>query len=1121
MIDHQDITLVLKEIISRGIEKDILPLLEPIFDSFNNENDDIAAGNKEFRQPFTVMELLAPIFKHKLVLTKQNLKFISLLDKEKILELEPTKLIISFCYPQMMEYEGIIYAKVENDLFGLLRLCDLFTIDLWNDTTVSLIQKGLLDENEIKYALLLLKRLRPEMNDFFILFETIQEPYIHLIIPQLKLLEEIPHPWNIIILKKGLQNSSFPVRKRLVQHILSLDIQDKEFQKELLIYLDKPAFYQMLASNIECEFGDLVANYVCGLKDLKMVLSVLPLITTRIPVLFYLEGLKAYVTESTIELQIDENDLQNIYLLLKKDMHFFKHLNLKQILAEALLPILKLYKQYTALYLACIHLSGCLIEFPETEIQKIMKEFINAANPFESEKQGIEILSRYGVTTDRLNSPYEPKKYLLMKLSTNNQHLREFVRNEIQHSNDLEIIKECFGTVDKYQLEINVGNKYYPEYVGLHCLYYRLIHNPEIEIPKSILKLVGDKEFNITKYKVLEFMQLEYQEMIDLLDGSTSYTAGYLFRSIYKQSLTVEQLETILDIGIRIIDESWTTKDFPFLLETFTKIAFQKPELQKIMWDRYLKWGETRFGIVPLASKEMHGVNKDILVEMCLYGPTREQDILDQKHESLIALKQKLPFFSSDEISEIKDTAEWNFYNLDYTVRIRANTILNNTNDTMLIYSLLNKLENAKFINSKEHKRNLRIWQSVHLLFDSDFTDLDLLLKLMIKESIAQTRVFIEWIIARLVITNTQLYLPKIIELVRDGQRAHTIGSLFSILLMIFNATSEKIYVAEQIYTLYPWLTNNHFNIRVMAQYIISTVYNELKDGEEHIKTVVEYINHHNDIQKHLQKCRDYYFTSGFHALKDLNLEFLFNNVIEILELDNEERISCTAFIRMDPDGRVKSGYEGRLGKRVEASKSERLKQERTKKEHVEIETNILQKKIVPWEKITNLDFTQKQDNARRNPLVVVASLIEKAPNLGGLCRTLETFNAELLVMDNLNALKDPNFIASCVSADKWMPIKQVKTPDLTEYLLQLKQAGYSLIGVEQATHSVSLEKFKFPKKSVLVLGKEREGIPPALLVLMDYIVEIPQYGLIRSLNVHVSGSMIIWEYVKQQVIQK
>lgn len=44
----------------------------------------------------------------------------------------------------------------------------------------------------------------------------------------------------------------------------------------------------------------------------------------------------------------------------------------------------------------------------------------------------------------------------------------------------------------------------------------------------------------------------------------------------------------------------------------------------------------------------------------------------------------------------------------------------------------------------------------------------------------------------------------------------------------------------------------------------------------------------------------------------------------------------------------------------------------------------------------------------------------------------------------------------------------------------------------------------------------EREGIPVDLIQLLDMCIEIPQRGLIRSLNVHVSGAILIWEYSKQ-----
>ena len=46
--------------------------------------------------------------------------------------------------------------------------------------------------------------------------------------------------------------------------------------------------------------------------------------------------------------------------------------------------------------------------------------------------------------------------------------------------------------------------------------------------------------------------------------------------------------------------------------------------------------------------------------------------------------------------------------------------------------------------------------------------------------------------------------------------------------------------------------------------------------------------------------------------------------------------------------------------------------------------------------------------------------------------------------------------------------------------------------------------------------SNEREGIPVDLIHYVNDCVEIPQLGVVRSLNVHVSGAIVIWEYMKQ-----
>ena len=126
------------------------------------------------------------------------------------------------------------------------------------------------------------------------------------------------------------------------------------------------------------------------------------------------------------------------------------------------------------------------------------------------------------------------------------------------------------------------------------------------------------------------------------------------------------------------------------------------------------------------------------------------------------------------------------------------------------------------------------------------------------------------------------------------------------------------------------------------------------------------------------------------------------------------------------------------------------------------------------------------------------------------------------MVVSDKRVTKDPTFASISVTADQWLPLIEVTVAvaDLVQSMLQKRAQGYTLVGVEQTAKSVLLPNFAFPQNSVLLLGRERERIPMQMLQLLDHTVEIPQLGLIRSLNVHVSGAITLYEYSKQQLAQ-
>ncbi len=102
------------------------------------------------------------------------------------------------------------------------------------------------------------------------------------------------------------------------------------------------------------------------------------------------------------------------------------------------------------------------------------------------------------------------------------------------------------------------------------------------------------------------------------------------------------------------------------------------------------------------------------------------------------------------------------------------------------------------------------------------------------------------------------------------------------------------------------------------------------------------------------------------------------------------------------------------------------------------------------------------------------------------------------------------------VTGEKWLRMLEVKAVDVAGYLTLMKAAGYQIIGLEQTQQSRPLQDFRFAAKTVLLLGNEKRGAPAELLGLLDQAVEIPQFGKVRSLNVHVSAVITIWQFVKQ-----
>jgi len=140
--------------------------------------------------------------------------------------------------------------------------------------------------------------------------------------------------------------------------------------------------------------------------------------------------------------------------------------------------------------------------------------------------------------------------------------------------------------------------------------------------------------------------------------------------------------------------------------------------------------------------------------------------------------------------------------------------------------------------------------------------------------------------------------------------------------------------------------------------------------------------------------------------------------------------------------------------------------------------------------------------------MAIAAWDISKEHNVGSLVRTAHAVAAEEVIL-----VGDREWnVEAARTSDLYTRITHLKSEG--ELLEHLASRGYGLVVVELAATSVSLFDAVYPSRPCFLLGAELGGVPERLISAADLVVEIPQWGLVPSLNLAVAGSIVIYDHL-------
>jgi tRNA G18 (ribose-2'-O)-methylase SpoU len=165
----------------------------------------------------------------------------------------------------------------------------------------------------------------------------------------------------------------------------------------------------------------------------------------------------------------------------------------------------------------------------------------------------------------------------------------------------------------------------------------------------------------------------------------------------------------------------------------------------------------------------------------------------------------------------------------------------------------------------------------------------------------------------------------------------------------------------------------------------------------------------------------------------------------------------------------------------------------------------------------TELDESVKR-SIKKNPVTIILDNVLDTYNVGSIFRLADAVAAEKVILCG-ETLTPPNSRIKKASINTWQWVDWEYQPTALGAIAALRKTtpGISVVAVEQDSRSISFEKAVYSFPLAIVVGHESYGVSREVLDVADQIVEMPMWGINKSLNVMVSCGIILYEIMKQQ----
>jgi TrmH family RNA methyltransferase len=168
---------------------------------------------------------------------------------------------------------------------------------------------------------------------------------------------------------------------------------------------------------------------------------------------------------------------------------------------------------------------------------------------------------------------------------------------------------------------------------------------------------------------------------------------------------------------------------------------------------------------------------------------------------------------------------------------------------------------------------------------------------------------------------------------------------------------------------------------------------------------------------------------------------------------------------------------------------------------------------------VERLHLTLKHLESSNLTLLVIVHELRDPGNLGAIIRTADSAGASGVIVTGISVdMFDPKAVRATMGSIFSLPIVRVKEIGALKDWLSQKKIKIIATSPNAIRYYFDLE---YDEPVAVIMGNEAEGLDAEILEYADEIVKIPMLGRADSLNVASAAAIIIYDVVRQRMIQK